>query len=432
MKRVLVIANLFHASPRVPGFSAYLHDYGWDATVVTPPLKSEDKKSLGLSEKFLGRVKIAEAPYRGDIFWFWRKIFKILGFKTGESITGQIKEKVGGAGQKSLVDKLMVFYQTFFAYPDTEKTWDAPAIKVAKKELEREKYDALISSSPFPTSHIVASKLKSKFKIPWLADFRDPWSENHAYPFGPIRRALDRWLEKKTLQNADAIVAATPGYAGKEKALLRRNVEVITNGFEPEILLRGVTPTPKFTITYTGSIYKDKQDPSKLFAAVSKLIQEKKIAAVETEIRFYGRRVPWLDSEIRKYGLENVIREYGPVSKEESLKKQAESQVLLVLGWEGEEGVYPLKIFEYLAARRPILITGGKPTEEIKGLIADIGAGKSGVTIEEVKKSIVDFYGEYKKSGKVGYCGDERKFLEYSYPAIAEKFADILDKISEK
>ena len=94
MKRILIIANLYHASPRIPGLATYLPEFGWEATIITPSIDNAERR-LGFPEKFLERAKIAEAPYQGDIFWFWRKIFKLLGFKTDESVTEQIKERVG-------------------------------------------------------------------------------------------------------------------------------------------------------------------------------------------------------------------------------------------------------------------------------------------------------------------------------------------------
>ena len=183
MKKVLIIANLYHAFPRIPGIATYLPEVGWEATIVTPPIGSDAENRFGFPKKFLERTKIVEVPYRGDIFWFWRKIFKLLGFKINESITEQLKEQAGITSKRSFIDVLMNWYQTIFAYPDTEKTWKKPAFKAVCEVLKKEHFDALISSFPYPTSHIVASKIKKQFGLSWLADFRDTWSENPVYPF---------------------------------------------------------------------------------------------------------------------------------------------------------------------------------------------------------------------------------------------------------
>jgi 2-polyprenyl-3-methyl-5-hydroxy-6-metoxy-1,4-benzoquinol methylase len=428
MKKVLVIANLYHASPRIPGISTYLSDSGWEATIITPSVKGAENK-LGFPKQFLERVKIVEANFRGDVLWFWRAIFKLVGFKTTESITEQIKEQVGVTSKKSLFDKMMVWYQTFFAYPDTEITWQKPALKVASKLLQKKHFDIILSSSPHPTSHIVASKLKKKFKIPWVADYRDPWTQNHCYPFCKLRKNIEERLEKKILKHVDYVVAAAPSYAEKQKRLLGREVEVITNGFDQNDL--NIPPTfltDKFTMTYTGTIYGGKQDPTSFFTAVEKLITEKKINLNNIEIRFYGPRQKWIGNLISKHNLNGITKQYGTVSRNESIQKQKESQVLLLLNWEDstEKGVYPLKFFEYLSAQRPILATGGFSGDGVEKIINETGSGIYAETLQKIEDAILNYYNEYKKNGKLLYNGNLKEINKYSYRELAKQFADIL------
>jgi hypothetical protein len=100
MKRVLIIANLFHASPRIPGLTSHLQDFGWKVTIITPPLGNDAENLLGFTKRFVEGAKLLEAPYSGDIFWYWRKIFAHLGYKMNESITEQIKETIGSTSKK--------------------------------------------------------------------------------------------------------------------------------------------------------------------------------------------------------------------------------------------------------------------------------------------------------------------------------------------
>ena len=433
MKKVLIIANLFHASPRIPGLTSYLPEFGWEATIITPPLSPKDKKFLDLSLKFFEKTKIVEAPYKGDILWFWRKLMAKLGFKKDRSLTEQLKEKIGIQKRKGLIDKLLFLYQSIFGFPDTERYWLKPALKTSGAALRPNKFDALISSSPYPTSHFVAEKIKKEFKIPWLADFRDPWSQNHDYPYGPIRKILDTKLEKKTIKTADAIVAASFGYSKKQEKLHQRPVFTITNGFDPELINNTSQPlTKKFTITYTGKIYAGKQDPTKLFAGVSDLIMENLLNPQDIEIRFYEKEQVWLEKEIKKYGLQNIAIQHGQLPRMEAIKRQQESQILLLLCWEDltETGVYPLKIFEYLASQRPILATGGSRNEDVKRIIKETKSGVSAITVDEIKNCLKIFYQEYKRTGRVSCQGDLKKIEQYSYLSMAKKFAEILNYIT--
>jgi len=433
MKKLLVIANLFHASPRVPGFTTYLPEFGWEATIITPPVGANAGTSLGFPKHFLERARMIEAPYRGDIFWLWRRIFKLLGFRTNESITEQVKERAGITSRRSFVDVLMNWYQAIFAYPDTERAWRKPALKTAEEVLKKEPFDAVLSSVPFPTSHRVASEVKTRFGLPWVADFRDPWTQNQNYAYGPVRKHFEQRLEKKTMDAADAMTAAAPAYAEKQEYFLKKPAVVITNGFDPENLNDPPAAlTKKFTITYTGTIYTGKQDPAKLLEALKRLISRGAIKPDDIEVRFYGSRQNWLRDSIAKHNLVDVVKQFGAISRKESWQKQKESHILLLLNWEDPEGKgwYPLKFFEYLCARRPILAIGGAPGSAIERLAAETRAGSYAPTVTDIENALLGYYEEDKRTGLVCYNGDLREIEKYSYRGIARKFADVLNQVT--
>ena len=435
MKKVLIIANLFHASPRIPGIAKYLPEFGWEPTILTVPIKEDPKNRLGFPFGFREKVRIIETSYRGDIFWFWRKIFNLLGFEREKSILNQIKEVGGITSQKSFIDSIFNLYQTFFAYPDEEKEWKKPAMKAGSELLEIEKFNAMISSSSPVTAHIIANELKKRYKIPWIADLRDLWTQNHNYPYPWWRKIFERRLELKILSLANAFIALSWPMTEKLKTLHKKeNAYTITNGFDPEKVNK--TPadlTTKFTITYTGQIYPIKQDPSKLFIALRELISDNIINPKDVEVRFYGPEQVWLEKEIKDYGLSEIVKQYGIVPRDVSLRKQWESQILLLLNWENEKekGTYTGKIFEYLASQRPILATGGFGNDVVEDLLIQTKAGVYASKLEDVRNSLQKFYLEYKQKGKVEYKGNWEEINKYSYCQIAKKFADILSQITE-
>ena len=160
MRRLLVIANLHHASPRIPGLVSALPEHGWEAVIITTPLEANATEVLGFPEGFLDKARVIEAPYRGDVFWMWRGVFRLLGFDMKESLTEQIKDRAGVCHKRSYVDDLMRAYQTLFAYPDTERTWRRPGLRTARQIAKSQSFDAILSSSPFPTSHRIAHQLQ--------------------------------------------------------------------------------------------------------------------------------------------------------------------------------------------------------------------------------------------------------------------------------
>lgn len=407
MKRVFIIANLFHASPRIPGLAKYLPKFGWEPIVLTVPIG--DNKDVHPNCRYI------EVPYENKL--------KVSYEKRSMNIKKHIKNQ-------RLKNYLYNLYGSIFYYPDAEKNWREPAIKKACEFINNEKIDALLSSSSPVTCHLIAKYLKEKYKIPWVADLRDLWTQNHNYPYGLIRKIIEKRLELKTLNDANVITTVSKPWSEKLKILYKKVlVYTITNGFDPDILRKKeALLKSKFTVTYTGQIYPEKQDPSKLFVALRELISEGTINPNNIEIRFYGVESKFLLNYISKYDLSKIVEIYEKIPRDMSIEKQRESHLLLLLNWEDskEKGVYPLKVFEYLAAKRPILATGGSD-DVIKDLLEETNAGFYCKTIEDVKIILRDLYSNYKNKNVELFNGSTEKINKYSYLNMAMKFAEYLN-----
>ncbi len=416
MKNVLLIVPP-RGTPRIKGLIRYISEFGWQPIILTRI--TSRYKDLP--------ARVIETPYR-DVLGFLGRWFKIDPEQDAEQ---QIKNRFGEASRKFPLDFLLNLGGAIVNYPCHDKNWKPFALEASGKLLEKESIDAIISSSAPVTSHLIASELKNRYKIPWVADFRDLWSQNHNYSYGPIRRLMDKRLEIKTLAKADALVTVSEPWAEKLKALHKgRTVYLITNGFDPgEVNIPPVRLTPKFTITYTGAIYQGKQNPWRFVAALSELISDGLISRDDVEVRFYGAKLGWLSKEAEEYGLSDIVRQYGQVSADMSLEKQKESQLLLFLNWDDpeEHGVYSGKIFEYFGARRPILATGGEDGDVVTALLQETGAGVSAFDKEGIKGTLREQYREYKTKGEITFRGDEVKINKYTHREMARKFFDILD-----
>ncbi|MEM2751077.1 MAG: hypothetical protein QXH53_05360 [Nitrososphaerales archaeon] len=430
MKKVMIITHLAYAAPRITSLAKYFLKYDWQPIVVTPPLKNVTGLHL-IDDEFLKKIRVIQVPYSDTI----NNLKQILGFNTQEGVRRQIEERFGTYSTKTLLLKSFIrFYKEIFYYPDQHRAWKSRAIKVSSGILKNEYVNAMISSSPPVISHLIAKELKIRYKIPWVADLQDLWSQNHNYPYSSLRNVIDRKLEVKTLSSADALVTVSQPLAKKLKMLHKnKDVYTITLGFDTEEMNETlITPTSKFTITYTGQIYRGKQDPSKLFAALRELISEGIINPNDVVIRFYGYKEPWLAEEIKKYGLSNIVRQYGLIPRKVALKKQRESQLLLILNWEDplEKGVYTSKIFEYLAARRPIIATGGFGNDVVEILLNETNAGFYASKIEDIKRILKETYLEFKLNNNVSYHPREEVINKYTYQNIAKSFVQILNNVS--
>jgi len=420
MKNVLIIAHLSYASPRIPGLAKYLPEFGWQPIILTAPLP----------EKPDMQFRVVETSYR-DILSFWKKLFR---FNPDEDIRRQMKKQFGVTSKNSLMDFILTRIGEIVNYPDGDRGWKPFAVTAGSELLQKEDIHAILSSSSPVTSHLIARELKFKHKIPWVADFRDLWSQLHGYSYTPIRKLFDRRLELKTLSTVDALVTVSQPWADKLSALHKGKVTyAITNGFDPaEINTPPVSLTSKFTITHTGRIYAGKQDTSKFLAALRDLVSDGTINPNEVEVRFYGTEEGWLDKEIEQYGLSGMVKQYGMMPRQVALERQRESQLLLVINWETEDGLVGCqsKLFEYLAAQRPVLATGGSGNYLTKELLDETKAGIHAPTIADVKNSLKELYQEYKFKGKINYNGDIEKINKYSHREMAKKFLEILNQVA--
>lgn len=434
MKRVLVITNLFHASPRIPGLCKYIGEFGWEPVILCTPLGKDPQSRLGPPNDFTEKFHVIEVNYPDTI----AKIKELFGFKKDGGSRAQIEKKFGGEKQsplKTLLRKMVILSAASLVYPDEMRFWRKPATKKARELLRNEHFNAILSSSSPVTSHSIAQAAKKTSQLPWVADLRDLWTQNHNYLYPKLRKRIEEGLERRTLEDADALTTVSDSLADKLKN--RFHIEPtynIPNGFDPEMVNDPPVPlTKQFTVTYTGSIYVGKQDPKKILKALRESVDAGLINSKDVQLRFYGIKQDWLQNDIEGLGLQDIASQYGPISRPESFFRQRESQVLLVFGWEDpkEIGVFPIKAFEYMAARRPILATGGTLGEKFKLMLEETSAGLHGIETEKIKEILLRYYQAYQNNGAVPFVGKPEEIDRYSYRAMAKKFAAVLDEAVE-
>lgn len=424
-KRVLIITYYFPprqhiASLRPMGLAKYLPKFGWQPVILTVDLP----KALDT------RFQVVRTPYPGDVSALLKKKLRLNSEKGFQKQIG-IPVTIRGS-RKSSISRIVSLVKEFFTYPDEQKAWLPYGLKAGCNILKSDDFDAIISTSGPETTHLIATGLKSRYSIPWIADFRDLWTQNHYYPYSRIRKILDKSLERKTIAQADALVTVSEPLA--EKLHVSHNgkkIFSIPNGFDPDEIQKE-SLTTKFTITYTGQLYQGKRDPTPLLMAIEKMIAEKVVNPCSLRIQFFGPQQHWLNEEIKRHNIGSVVKQYGNVSRTIALTKQRESQILLLLNWNApqEKGVYTGKIFEYLAAKRPILALGGRAGDVVCDLLKETGAGVQAASVQVVADILKSWYLEYLTYGQVFYRGRHEQIIKYSHPEMAKKFAEILNEVS--
>ena len=425
-KRVLVVTYCFPPRPsvgslRLRGLAKYLPEFGWDPVILTPVLPGE------LDQRF----QVVQTPFPGDVV---TRLKKRLHLSPDKRLSEQPRIPLAIREGKS-TRRIWTFVRALITYPDECKDWYHYGVETGHKLLREKQFDALLSSSPPVTAHLIAKELKIRNSIPWIADFRDLWTLNHYYPHGPLRKWFDTRLELKTISWADALVTVSEPLADKQGSLHRgKPVFAIPNGFDLDEVTQLQTPlTKEFTITYAGTLYYNKQNPTPLLRALRELIVEGLINPDITRVRFFGPPEYWLEREIIKHNLGEIVKQYGTVPRDVALARQRESQILLLLNWDdpGEVGTYTGKLFEYLAAIRPILAIGG-PKGVVSELLEETGAGVHVNSLDDLKVLLKSWYREYQLSGEVGYNADWNMVQKYSHREMARKFAEVLDGVVDK
>lgn len=239
--------------------------------------------------------------------------------------------------------------------------------------------DVIVSSAPPFTCHLVAAEIARRSGHPWVADFRDPWSRA---PWGIEWRnkgwtgAVHRRLERFTIQRASRVVLNTPpmqqDFAAHYPAKIAAKFLTIPNGFDGDALDRGIRPVartaPRDTLVlcHTGSLYQAR-DPRPLFRALASLRQAGTLPADAFRLQLVGGSGGEFDApaEVQRLGLADVVEFVPPVSHGESLGYLRAADVLLVVQPDTRVQV-PVKLYEYLWARKPILALASE------GAVADL------------------------------------------------------------
>lgn len=244
--------------------------------------------------------------------------------------------------------------------PDTRFYWYPFALKSAKEIFNSEKIDLIFSSSPPQTNHIIAQKIADKYNLPWIADIRDPWSDvfwsrKSKYKL-PFLSKLDKWLESKTLAQAQVITTVTPQLMEKYKNDFGAT-SLIYNGYDGDYLSSNNIEKNKshseFRITYSGSMSYN-QRTEIFFRLLKKLKDNGETKGLK--VRFIGGFPSFLQKIIQSNDLSEICFTEDALPMDKLFSELQSSDLQLVFGVPGAEyGIIPSKIFDYMAVKKPIL-----------------------------------------------------------------------------
>ena len=241
-------------------------------------------------------------------------------------------------------------------------------VKYLKKYLEEHPVDLIVSTGPPQSMHLIGRRLARETGIPWIADFRDPWTKIFYFKHLSMTRATQRWhkrMEKKVLDDATAVVAVSPLVQQEFQAMTQTSVELITNGYDecdfPHGKCEEATggPDKDFTITHTGLFAAD-GNPTTLWSVLAEKCAKDEDFRKLLKIKLVGKTDEQIIGSIKEAGLEENLIDMGYQPHAAAVEEQRRASLLILpLRKEPEyKAVLPGKLFEYLASWRPVLGIG--------------------------------------------------------------------------
>ena len=426
MKRVLIITYYWPPSggagvQRWLKFVKYLRSFNWEPIVFTIENGEFPVLDYDLNKEIPDGVEVLKVPA-----WEPYKMYKLFSGKnkTDGINSGFLSEKKGS----SFVESLSKWIRGNLFIPDARKFWIKPANQFLNHYLQNNAIDVIISSGPPHSTHLIGLSLKNKFQIPWLSDFRDPWTNIDFYKDLKLTKIADqkhKKLENDVLVQSDIVLTIGKKLSKELKTLGAKRVEIIENGFDPQDFLDDTNHEldEKFSIAHIGS-FTPSRNHLVLWKALSHLVDEQEEFKSKLEIKLIGKVDYSVLQSIKDFGLDTYLKKIEYVSHSEVIKHQKTSKLLLLMvnNTPNAKGIVTGKVFEYMASKRPILAIGPKDgdlgeilTQTSSGIVCDYD------NVENLSSTIWRIFKDDTKF--------ENNISLYSRVKLTEKLVNLLNEV---
>jgi glycosyltransferase involved in cell wall biosynthesis len=405
-RRALVVAYFFPplgggGVQRVLKFVKYLPEFGFQPSVVTTQSRGYAVKDASLADDIPRGTEVVRAP---------------------ELPLHKVRLLAGGAFERLKRPELA----GFFPWPDEYAGWIAGALFKTVRQIRKERPDVIFSSYAPASGHLVALLASRLTGVPWVADFRDEWTENAESQQGPrILQALNRWLERAVLRHAAAVtvVADYFRFAGPVDGPR----VLIPNGVDPDDIppaserVRG----ERFKLVFAGALYGGR-DCSPLLRALRHLTSVGRLDSRKIEFRVVGN--VWIPGGL---DLNDIpASETGYLDHRTAVREMQDADALVVCLPEGSQSATG-KLWEYLACERPLLVVAPESSvasEVVRELQAGVCASPS--DDDAVEAALLDLYERWETGAPAPVATREEVFRRVSRRMLAGELANVFEEVS--
>ncbi len=433
MKKVLIITYYWIPSggagvQRWVKFTKYLRQYGWEPIIYSPENPEYPSIDHSFEKDIPADITVLKTP-----IWEPYNVYRNLTGKKNQAINAGFISENKKQGWK---DKLSIWIRGNFLIPDPRRFWIKPSVGFLSDYLKENPVDAVITTGPPHSMHLIGLGLKRKFpSLPWVADFRDPWTNIDFYKDLNLTWLADKIhhkLEREVLQNADTVLVVSRGMEEEFAPMKPRKLQVITNGYdESDVQVGTLALDAKFSISHIGTL-NAARNPRTVWKVLSEICAENNDFKKDLQIQLVGKVDYSVLQDIQSYGLQEQLLKIDYLSHSEAIAKQNTSQVLMLLiNQSGNaKGILTGKFFEYLAAKRPILAVG--PTDGDAAVV--LNETSAGIMVDfadeqETKKAIQNYYNRYKNDTLSVQSESVERFSRRS---LTGELAGLLDGFGKK
>jgi len=401
---------------------------GWEALVYTPLNPEIPVEDRSLLDEIPPGTTIIKTPIR-EPYNFYKRF---VGMKSTDRVAANF---ISDGRKPSFAQKLSVWIRGNFFIPDPRVFWVVPSVRFLKEMLHEDPVDIIVTSGPPHSMHLIGRRLKRSLGIPWVADFRDPWTDidfYHELMLTSIADSIHRRLERKVVQTADLVI--TVNNAMKEDFTDKgaQSVVVISNGFdEADLVESGAIYGDKLSFVHIGTLG-ESRNPLAFWTALGELVSEQPDMAEHISVKLVGKVDHSVAVAVEQNGLTKMVEYVAYLPHLDAIKEQRSAGVLLLLvnNTPMAKGIVTGKLFEYLATCRPILAIGSK-NGEIAEILSQTKAGEvfDFIDTNGIKQYIVNALEQHRKGLLVV---EPQNLSLYSRKELTRKLASAMEQVLEQ